>query len=136
MILGIGSDIIEIKRIKQLIERFSDKFLSRTFTLVEQERAKSAARPEATYAKRFSAKEACLKALGTGLVESISWQDMEIMNNAAGKPEISLSGGALKILQKLTPDGYFAKIYLSLSDSEGFAHAFVVIEAVAKEKSI
>ncbi|MDX9690401.1 MAG: holo-ACP synthase [Proteobacteria bacterium] len=133
MILGIGSDLIDIRRIEKTLERHGTRFEARLFT--ETEKAKAARRPSpaAVYAKRFAAKEACSKALGTGIKRGVAFRDMGVVNQPSGKPTMALSGGALKQLQSLTPDGFRAVIHLSLTDDYPLAQAFVVIEAVAVE---
>ena len=132
MIVGIGNDLVETRRIAEAIARNGDKFLERCFT--ENERAKADSRSDekvriGTYAKRFATKEACAKALGTGIAGGITFQDFDITNNAAGAPELTLSGEALSKLKQLTPAGYHAHIHLSCTDDGAYAQAFVVIEA-------
>lgn len=129
MIIGIGSDLCDIRRIEKSIARFGDRFTHRIFT--EGERAKSdrrAARAP-SYARRFAAKEACAKALGTGLSYGVFWRDMEIVNLPGGRPTFRLSGGALERLKAMTPEGHEAVIHVSLTDDPPLAQAFVVIEA-------
>ena len=131
MIIGIGSDLIDIRRVEKSIERFGDRFLSRIFT--ETERLKSDGRSQraASYAKRFAAKEACSKALGTGLRRGVFWRDMGVVNLQGGKPGLRLTGGALKRLEDLTPAGYCAQIDLSITDDFPLAQAIVIISATA-----
>lgn len=129
MILGIGSDIVDIRRIEQSIQRYGDRFLNRIFT--DAERAKSDrryARAE-SYARRFAAKEACAKALGTGLSRGVFWRDMGVINDPGGKPSFQLTGGALLRLAAMTPDGFEPRIHLSMTDDPPIAQAFVVISA-------
>ncbi len=129
MILGIGSDLCDIRRIERSLQRFGDRFTHRIFT--EGERAKSdrrAARAP-SYARRFAAKEACSKALGTGLSHGVFWRDMEVVNLASGKPTMRLTGGALEKLRAMTPPGHEAVVHVSLTDDPPLAQAFVVIEA-------
>jgi|SRR5271165_1301178 len=129
MIIGIGSDMVDIRRIEQTIERYGDRFLSRIFT--ETERAKSDRRTAraASYAKRFAAKEACAKALGTGLSRGVFWRDMGVVNLPSGQPTITLTGGAAERLQSLVPEGHEAKIHITITDDFPLAHAFVMISA-------
>lgn len=130
MIIGIGSDMIDIRRIEKTIERYGDRFLDRIFTNVE--RAKSDRRTEraASYAKRFAAKEACAKALGTGLRRGVFWRDMGVVNLTSGQPTMRLTGGAQRRLQQLTPEGHEARIHVTITDDFPIAHAFVMISAV------
>ncbi len=130
MIIGLGSDLIDIRRIEKSIERFGDRFTHRVFTDVE--RAKSDRRREraASYAKRFAAKEACSKALGTGLSNGVFWRDMGVVNLPGGKPTFSLTGGAKARLESMTPNGKEATIHLTITDDYPLAQAFVIIEAV------
>jgi holo-[acyl-carrier protein] synthase len=128
MIVGIGSDLCRIDRIEKTLARFGDRFEARLFTDVE--RAKAARRPQQkadTYAKRFAAKEACSKALGTRMRRGVAWRDMGVVNLPTGRPTLQLTGLALKRLQELTPIGYEAEIHLSLTDDHPYAMAFVVI---------
>lgn len=130
MIIGIGTDLTNINRIEKTIARFGARFKNRVFTKAEQEKAES--RPHniaATYAKRWAAKEACSKALGTGIRMGISWQDIAITNNASGKPIINVTGWAQERLLAMTPPKHQAVIHLSLTDDMPWAQAFVVIEA-------
>jgi len=130
MIIGLGSDLIDIRRIERTIKRFGERFLSRIFTDVE--RAKSDARKErvASYAKRFAAKEACSKALGTGFRRGVYWRDMGVVNLASGRPTMRLTGGAARRLQELTPNGMRAKIDVSLTDEPPMGQAIVIISGV------
>jgi holo-[acyl-carrier protein] synthase len=128
MILGIGSDLCRIDRIENTLSRFGSRFEARCFTAREQARAnRRPAKRADTYAKRFAAKEACSKALGTGMRLGVAWRDMEVVNLPTGRPTLSLTGGALKRLQELTPPGFAADIHLSLTDDHPLAMAFVVI---------
>src|SRR5690606_18767435 len=126
MIIGIGSDLIDIRRIEKTLDRFGERFLNRVFTDVE--RAKSGRRAEraASYAKRFAAKEACSKALGTGIRMGIAWREMGVVNLPSGKPTIVLTGGAAERLERLLPRGFEARIDLTITDDFPLAHAFVV----------
>jgi holo-[acyl-carrier protein] synthase len=130
MILGIGSDLIDVRRIERAIERHGERFLARIFTATERAKAESRARSVETYAKRFAAKEACAKALGTGLHDGVFWRDMGVVNLPSGRPTLRLSGGALRRLEDITPVGYRPRIDLSLTDEGPTAQAFVVISAV------
>ncbi|MEQ1648275.1 MAG: holo-ACP synthase [Hyphomicrobiaceae bacterium] len=130
MILGIGNDIIDIRRIEASINRFGDRFLRRVFTETERQRSDRRANRAASYAKRFAAKEACSKALGTGLRQGVYWHDMGVTNLPSGRPTLKLTGGALRHLQKLTPTGYEARIDVTLTDDFPQAQAIVIISAV------
>ncbi|MCE2509918.1 MAG: holo-ACP synthase [Alphaproteobacteria bacterium] len=132
MIIGFGSDLIDIRRVEHTLERFGDRFTNRLFTQVEREKA--AHRPltlAATYAKRFAAKEACSKALGTGLRKGVFWRDMGVVNDVSGKPTIELTGGAAQRMVEITPPGMSARVEVSLSDEYPYAQASVIIHAVA-----
>ncbi|MGM4917661.1 holo-ACP synthase [Tardiphaga sp. 813_E8_N1_3] len=139
MIIGIGSDLIDITRVAKVIERHGDRFLDRIFTEAErakaQRRAKSERMVVATYAKRFAAKEACSKALGTGIRQGVWWRDMGVINLPGGKPSMKLTGGALVRLQAMLPPGHDAQIDLSITDDWPLAQAFVIISAVPSPKS-
>src|SRR3954465_4497787 len=130
MILGIGSDIVDVRRMAQVIERHGDRFLERIFTATERAKAERRARRVETYAKRFAAKEACAKALGTGLRAGVFWRDMGVVNLPSGRPTLVLSGGALKRLQAMTPAGMVAQIDLTMTDEPPLAQAMVIISAV------
>jgi holo-[acyl-carrier protein] synthase len=130
MILGIGSDLIDIRRIEQTIERFGDRFIQRIFTPLEQKKAESRAERVATYAKRFAAKEACSKALGTGFRRGTFWRDMGVVNLPSGRPTLELTGGAKKHLDGLVPPGHTARIDVTITDEYPMAQALVVISAV------
>jgi holo-[acyl-carrier protein] synthase len=129
MILGIGSDLIDIRRIERTIERFGERFLDRIFTSVERERSDRRANRAASYAKRYAAKEACSKALGTGFRNGVYWRDLGVVNLASGRPTLVLTGGALEQLRRMTPDGMTARVALTLSDEHPMAHALVIITA-------
>ena len=129
MILGIGSDLCDIRRIEKSIERFGDRFTQRIFTEGERARSDRRAARVPSYARRFAAKEACSKALGTGLRQGVFWRDMEVVNLASGRPTMRLSGGALERLKTMTPEGHEAVIHVSLTDDPPMAQAYVVIEA-------
>jgi holo-[acyl-carrier protein] synthase len=134
MILGLGNDLIDIRRIDKSIAKYGERFLNRVYTDIE--RAKSDRRAgtpvgrAASYAKRFAAKEACAKALGTGLNHGVFWRDMGVVNLSGGKPTMALTGGALKRLEKLTPPGHRAQIDLTITDDFPLAQAIVIISAV------
>ncbi len=130
MIIGIGSDLANIDRIETLLVKYGDRFIDHLFTSAERAQANAKTNKAAHYAKRFAAKEACAKALGTGFQNGIYFKDMSITNRPSGQPELTLSGEALKRLQALTPQGATAKIHLSLTDDPPFAQAFVIIEAL------
>jgi holo-[acyl-carrier protein] synthase len=132
MILGIGSDLIDVRRIARAIERHGDRFLARIFTAAERARAESRVRSIETYAKRFAAKEACAKALGTGLRAGVFWRDMGVVNLPSGRPTMRLTGGALARLQAITPAGCDAHIDVTITDEGPIAQAVVVISAVPK----
>ena len=129
MIVGIGSDLSDIRRIKGSLERFGERFVERVFTEVERARSERKGDPAASYAKRFAAKEACAKALGTGIRDGVFWRDMGVVNLASGQPTMHLTGGAAERLRALTPEGMEPFIHLSLTDDHPYAQAFVVIEA-------
>ncbi|MGD0189182.1 MAG: holo-ACP synthase [Rhizomicrobium sp.] len=129
MIIGIGSDLIDIRRIEKSLERFGDRFLDRIFTETERLKSDGRAQRAASYAKRFAAKEACSKALGTGLRRGVFWRDMGVVNLPGGKPSLKLTGGALKRLESITPSGHVAQIDLTITDDFPLAQAFVIISA-------
>ena len=130
MILGIGSDIVDIRRIERVIERHGERFLERVFTEVERARAEGRASRAATYAKRFAAKEACAKALGTGMRSDVYWRDMGVVNLPSGQPTLALTGNAADHLARMIPPGHAPRIHLTLTDEHPYALAFVVIEAL------
>jgi holo-[acyl-carrier protein] synthase len=134
MIIGIGSDLIDIRRVAKVIERHGERFLDRIFTDVERAKAGRRAKSEkmvvATYAKRFAAKEACAKALGTGIRQGVWWRDMGVVNLPGGRPSMKLTGGAEARLKALTPPGHEARIELTITDEWPMAQAFVIISAV------
>jgi len=131
VILGIGSDLIDIRRVEKSIERYGDRFILRIFTQTEREKSDRRAQRAASYAKRFAAKEACAKALGTGLRHGVFWRDIGIVNRPGGKPGIKLTGGALAQLQAITPPGHAAQIDVTITDDFPLAQAVVIISAVA-----
>jgi holo-[acyl-carrier protein] synthase len=130
MILGIGNDLCDIRRIEKSIERFGDRFLLRVFTEEERRKALSRAHPARTFAKRFAAKEAATKALGTGFSNGVYFSDIGVVNAPSGRPTLALTGGAARHLAQLTPKGFTARIDVTLTDEYPLAEAFVVISAV------
>ena len=130
MILGIGSDIIDIRRIERTLERFGERFIERVFTETERRKSDGRANRAASYAKRFAAKEACSKALGTGFRDGVFWRDMGVINLSSGKPTMTLTGGALERLAAITPRGMRAQIDISLTDDNPQAQAIVIISAL------
>ncbi len=135
MIIGIGTDLLDIRRIERTLERFGDRFVDRIYTEAERAKAEKRANVAAAYALRYAAKEACSKALGTGLRQGVFWRDMVTNSLPSGKPTMTLTGGALKKLQALTPSGMTAKIEVTMSDEHPMAHAMVVIFAVPTESN-
>jgi len=131
MILGIGSDITDVRRIAKVIEHHGDRFLDRIFTPIERERADGRRNRVETYAKRFAAKEACAKALGTGLRDGVWWRDMGVVNLPSGRPTMVLTGGARRRLEAITPQGFAARIELTIADEGPMAQALVIIWALA-----
>jgi holo-[acyl-carrier protein] synthase len=132
MILGIGSDIVDVRRIARAIDRHGDRFLDRIFTDTERAKADRRARRMETYAKRFAAKEACAKALGTGLRAGVFWRDMGVVNLPSGRPTMKLTGGALARLEAMTPEGHVARIDVTITDEGPMAQAFVIISAIPR----
>jgi holo-[acyl-carrier protein] synthase len=130
MILGIGNDLIDIRRIDKTIQKHGERFLNRIYTDIERAKSDRRAARAASYAKRFAAKEACAKALGTGLNQGVYWRDMGVINLPGGKPTLRLTGGALKRLEKITPAGHRAQIDLTITDDFPLAQAIVIISAV------
>jgi len=131
LIIGLGSDLADIRRIEATLGRFGERFTARVFTETERSRSERKADRAASYAKRFAAKEACAKALGTGLRAGVFWRDMGVVNLRSGRPTMALTGGAAKRLAAMTPEGLTPHIHLSLTDDHPYALAFVVIEALA-----
>jgi holo-[acyl-carrier protein] synthase len=132
VILGVGNDLCDIRRIEKSLERFGERFIQRVFTETEQKRSEGRATRAASYAKRFAAKEACSKALGTGFRRGVFMRDMGVVNVRGGKPTLDLTGGALARLQELTPPGMTAQIDLTLTDEYPLAQAIVIISAVPR----
>ena len=130
MILGLGSDLSDIRRIQESLNRFGDRFKNRVFTELERTRSDRKVDAAASYAKRFAAKEACAKALGTGMRRGVFWRDMGVINMRSGQPTMALTGGAAERLKEMTPPGMKAVIHLTLTDDHPYAQAFVIIEAL------
>jgi holo-[acyl-carrier protein] synthase len=130
VIIGLGSDLIDIRRVEKSIERFGDRFLNRIFTEVEKTKSDKRAQRAASYAKRFAAKEACSKALGTGFAAGVFWRDLGVVNLPSGKPTMQLTGGALARLLAITPPGMQAQVALTMTDEYPYAYAQVIISAV------
>jgi holo-[acyl-carrier protein] synthase len=130
MIIGLGSDLIDIRRIEKTLEKHGERFIARIFTDIERAKSDRRAQRAASYAKRFAAKEACAKALGTGLNRGVFWRDMGVVNLPGGKPTMTLTGGALARLEAITPPGHRAQIDLSITDDFPLAQAIVIISAV------
>lgn len=130
MIIGIGNDLIDIRRIERTLERFDERFVMRCFTEIERRKSDRRAQRAASYAKRFAAKEACSKALGTGFRRGVYWRDLGVVNLPTGQPTMALTGGALARLNELTPPGMQARIDLTLTDEPPLAQAIVIITAV------
>ncbi|MGI9371128.1 MAG: holo-ACP synthase [Hyphomicrobiales bacterium] len=129
MIIGVGNDMIDIRRIEASIERFGDRFINRIFTQVEQTKSDRRKQRAASYAKRFAAKEACSKALGTGFRKSVYWRDMGVVNEPSGRPTMNLTGGALKQLESLMPNDCKPVIHVTITDDFPWAQAIVIITA-------
>ncbi len=129
MIIGIGNDMVDIRRVEQTLEKFGDRFRDRIFTEIEKKKSDNRAQRAASYAKRFAAKEACSKALGTGFNRGVFWKDMGVVNEPSGRPTMVLTGGALEQLQRLIPAGMSPKIHLTITDDFPYAQAMVIIEA-------
>jgi holo-[acyl-carrier protein] synthase len=130
MILGLGSDLIDIRRVEKTLERHGSRFTERVFTEIERVKSDRRAQRAASYAKRFAAKEACAKALGTGLNHGVFWRDMGVVNLPSGKPTMALTGGAAEQLAKMMPPNHHAAIHLTITDDYPLAQAFVIIEAL------
>ena len=130
MIIGIGSDLIDIRRVEKTIERFGTRFTDRCFTDIERAKSEGRKNKAASYAKRFAAKEACSKALGTGLAQGVFWRDMGVVNLPSGKPTMRLTGGAAERLACMLPENHRAAIHLTITDDFPLAQAFVIIEAL------
>ena len=135
MIVGIGHDVCDAKRIARTLERFGERFIDRVFTAVERDKCDRRLRRADSYARRFAAKEACSKALGTGIRGGVHWRDIGVVNLPGGKPTLELTGGALARLRDITPSGLAVRIDVSLTDDRDFAHAIVVISALPAEQA-
>lgn len=135
MIIGIGADLCNIDRIGETLERFGDRFITRVFTEAERDRSERRVERVASYAKRFAAKEACAKALGTGMRMGTAWREMGVINLRSGRPTMELTGGAAERLKAITPPGTRVVIHLTITDDKPFAQAFVVIEALPDQGS-
>ena len=133
MILGVGNDLIDIRRIEKTLERYGERFIARVFTDVERKKSDGRRQRAASYAKRFAAKEACAKALGTGLRRGVYWRDMGVVNLPSGRPTLKLTGGAARVLQELTPDGCEARIDLTITDDFPIAAAIVIISGIPEK---
>ena len=130
MIIGLGSDLIDIRRIEKSIERFGDRFINRLFTDIEKTKSDRRNQRAASYAKRFAAKEACSKALGTGIAKGVYWRDMGVVNLPSGKPTMKLTNGAQRHGTSIIPPGHEMVIHLTITDDYPLAQAFVIIEAL------
>lgn len=132
MIIGLGNDICEIARVENTLARHGERFTQRCFTEIERKKSDRRKQRAASYAKRFAAKEACAKALGTGMSHGVFWRDIGVVNLPSGKPTIELTNGAKTMLDRLVPEGHDAHIHLTITDDNGMAQAFVIIEALAQ----
>lgn len=135
MIIGLGSDLIDIRRVERTIERYGDRFINRIFTEVERQKSDRRKERAASYAKRFAAKEACSKALGTGMRRGVFWRDMGVVNLPSGKPTMELTNGASARLAVIMPAGFESAIHLTITDDWPLAQAFVIIEAIPRRQS-
>jgi len=132
MIIGLGNDLIDIRRVEKTLEKHGERFTMRVFTEIERTKSDRRHNRAASYAKRFAAKEACAKALGTGIARGVFWRDMGVVNLPGGKPTIALTGGAAERLTKITPEGHITDIHLTITDDFPLAQAIVIIYAQAK----
>ena len=132
MILGIGTDLVNIERVRKVLDRFGERFENRVFSKIEIQRSRGKYDPSSSYAKRWAAKEACSKALGIGLRMGISWKEMHIVNLQSGKPKLIIEGKAKDLLKEMTPSGYSPKINVSLTDDHPWAKAIVIIEGITQ----
>lgn len=130
MIIGLGNDLCEIARVEKTLARYGERFTNRCFTEIERRKSDGRAQRAASYAKRFAAKEACAKALGTGMSWGVYWRDLGVVNLPSGKPTMKLTNGAAKVLERLVPAGMKPHIHLTITDDGGMAQAFVIIEAL------
>jgi len=136
IVLGMGHDMIDINRIEATLERFGDRYTNRIFTEIERKKSDRRLKRAASYAKRFAAKEACSKALGTGFRKSVYWRDLEVVNLPGGKPTMQLHNGAGRRLAEMTPEGFMAQIALTITDDDPWAQAHVLITAVPQELAV
>jgi len=134
VILGLGNDLCEIDRVEKTLARYGERFTLRCFTPIERAKSDRRALRAASYAKRFAAKEACAKALGTGLSQGVYWRDMGVVNLPSGKPTMALTNGAAAILARMVPPGHEPRIHVSITDDGGMAQAFVIIEALPVDR--
>ena len=130
MIIGLGNDLCDIGRVEKTLARYGERFTQRCFTEIERRKSDRRAQRAASYAKRFAAKEACAKALGTGMAFGVYWRDLGVVNLPSGKPTMQLTNGALRALERLVPPGHAPHIHLTITDDRGMAQAFVIIEAL------
>ena len=130
MIIGLGNDIVDIRRIEKTLEKFGARFTDRVFTEIERKKSDRRAQRASSYAKRFAAKEACSKALGTGFSHGVFMKDLGVVNEPSGKPTMALTGGAAKFLKRITPEGKTARVHLTITDEYPYAQAIVMIEAL------
>jgi holo-[acyl-carrier protein] synthase len=135
VIIGLGNDLCDIGRVEKTLARYGDRFTQRCFTEIERQKSDRRAERAASYAKRFAAKEACSKALGTGLSFGVYWRDMGVVNLPSGKPTMRLTNGAARVLASLVPKGHQPHIHLSITDDGGMAQAFVIIEALPVDQT-
>ena len=135
MIIGLGNDLCDISRVQKTLDRYGERFTMRCFTEIERQKSDRRAQRAASYAKRFAAKEACSKALGTGLSFGVYWRDMGVVNLPSGKPTMQLTNGAARILERLVPKGMKPHIHLTITDDGGMAQAFVIIEALPVDQA-
>ena len=133
MIIGLGNDIVDIRRIEKTLERYGERFIGRVFTDIERQKSERRAQRAASYAKRFAAKEACAKALGTGQRRGVYWRDMGVIHLPSGRPTLKLTGGAALQLEAITPDGYEVRIDLTLTDVFPLAEAVVIISGLPEK---
>jgi holo-[acyl-carrier protein] synthase len=136
MIIGLGNDIVDIRRIEKTLETYGTRFITRIFTEIETAKSERRAQRAASYAKRFAAKEACSKALGTGFRRGVFWKDMGVVNERSGRPTMVLTGGAAAHLRRLTPAGYITRIHLTITDDFPYAQAIVMIEAIPEGQGL
>jgi len=135
VIIGLGNDLCDISRVQEVLDRYGERFTHRCFTEIERAKSDRRAQRAASYAKRFAAKEACSKALGTGLSFGVYWRDMGVVNLSSGKPTMKLTNGAARVLERLVPPGMKPHIHLTITDDGGMAQAFVIIEALPVDQA-